>query len=177
MRGVLAGLAIGAVMLAACSKPADSSNAANVATNTAAATPAAAPAAPATPAATAPAGPIALADLPAPTAGKWTRVSTQDGGAPSTDPKCLSGKPIDPMEGLPMKCAKMDASRTATGGFMIVAECANNGINAKLTLAGEGDFSKSFSTDATMVMTGGPGGDLTTKNHSTYTYVGGTCTK
>ena len=122
-------------------------------------------------------GPIALSDLPAPAAGQWTRTSSQDGAAPQTDNKCFDGKPIDPNEGMPKPCAKLDAERTAGGGFTVKGDCANNGIDAKLTLAGEGDFKKSFTTDATMTMTGGPGGDLTTKNHSVYTYVGPTCAK
>jgi hypothetical protein len=161
------------LVLGGCSKPA--ANAASAA-NTAAGGPvAAAPAAPAT--ASGPAGPITLAQLPAPTKGNWSRASSQDGGAATTDTKCLDGKPIDPTEGLPMKCAKMDATRSATGGFVVDGDCPNNGMDAKLTLAGEGDFAKSFTTDATMVMTGGPGGAITTKNHSVWTYVGPTCAK
>jgi hypothetical protein len=167
MRGLWIGLAAGAAVLAGCSKPAD--NGAN-ATNSAAAAPAAAAAA------AGPAGPITLAQLPAPTAGQWSRASSQDGAPAATDSKCLDGKPIDPMDGMPMKCAKMDATRTASGGFVVNGDCPNNGMDAKLTLAGEGDFSKSFTTDSTMVMTGGPGGAMTTKNHSVWTYVGA-CTK
>ncbi|HVN01688.1 MAG TPA: hypothetical protein VMT68_15905 [Caulobacteraceae bacterium] len=173
MRGVLVSVAV--LALAACAKPATNAanEAANTATNSAAATPEATPAA----AAPATAGAIALTDLPAPTAGAWTRVSTQDGGAPDTSTKCLDGKPIDPAEGMPSKCASMTAQRTATGGFVVNGDCPNNGIDAKLTLAGEGDFKKSFITDSTMVMSGGPGGDMTTKNHSVYTYAGPTCSK
>ena len=123
-----------------------------------------------------PAGPIALADLPAPTAGQWTRVSSQDGGAPETGGKCLDGKPIDPTEGM-FKCPSLKAERTATGGFKVSGDCPNNGIDAKLTLSGEGDFKQSFTMDSEMVMTGGPGGAMTTKNHSVYTYAGPTCSK
>jgi len=182
MRGVLIGLAVGALALAGCSKPAD--NTAANATNTAAATPAAAtPAATpaAAPAAAGPAGPITVAELPAPTAGQWSRSSSQDGAPATPGTKCMDGKPIDPTDGGAMKCPKMDATRTATGGFVVVAECTGGGpgggMTAKLSLAGEGDFIKSFTTDSTMTMTGGPGGDMTTKNHSVYTYVGPTCTK
>jgi hypothetical protein len=176
MRGFGVGLALGVVALVGCSKPAD--NAAPGGTNAALAT-SVAPAAVA-PAAAGPAGPagsITLAQLPAPTAGQWSRSSSQDGGAATTDSKCFDGKPIDPMGGMPLKCAKLDATRTASGGFLVVGDCPNNGIDAKLTLAGEGDFSKSYTTDSTMVMTGGPGGDMTTKNHSVWTYNGPTCAK
>jgi hypothetical protein len=173
MRRVWVGLTV--LALAACSKPAATNEAGGASATANAPAPTAA-AAPAWPAA-APAGAMSLADLPAPPAGQWTRVSSQDGGAPTTDTKCLDGKAIDPTEGMPAKCASMTAERTATGGFTVSGDCPNNGIDAKLTLAGEGDFKKSFTTDATMVMTGGPGGDMTTKNHSVYTYVGPTCTK
>ena len=187
MRWALIGVAaVAAAALAGCGKPAATTaenaaaNAAQGAAQGAAQAAAGADAAvnaAATVAATKPGGPIALADLPAPVAGQWTRVSSQDGAAPQTDGKCFSGKPIDPNDGMPKPCAKLDAERTASGGFVVKGECANNGIDAKLTLAGEGDFKKSFTTDATMTMTGGPGGDMTTKNHSVYTYVGPTCTK
>jgi hypothetical protein len=171
MTRIMIGLLLGVAALAACSKPA--SNEANAASNVAAAAPAAAPVA-AAPAATP--GPITLADLPAPTAGLWTRVSSGDGGA-NTDTKCMDGKPINPMEGLPGACAKMDAMRTATGGFTLNGDCPNNGVDAKLTMAAEGDFSKHFTTDSTMTMTGGPGGAMTVKNHSDYTYTGKACDK
>ncbi len=179
MRWVLMGVAVvAAAALAGCGKPASNATG-NAADNSAAAAnvAAAAPAAPAAAAAAGPAGPIAVSDLPAPTAGQWTRVSSQDGGAAQTDSKCFDGKPIDPNEGMPTACAKLDAERTATGGFKVSGDCPNNGVDAKLTLAGEGDFKKSFTTDATMTMTGGPGGAMTTKNHSVYTYVGPTCSK
>jgi hypothetical protein len=167
MRGFAFGLVLSVVALVGCSKTAD--NAAAGGTNAATPTSFA-------PAAAGPAGPIALAQLPAPPAGQWSRSSSQDGAAATTDGKCLDGKPIDPTDGM-LKCAKLDATRTASGGFVVVGDCPNNGIDAKLTLAGEGDFSKSFTTDSTMVMTGGPGGNLTTKNHSVWTYNGPTCAK
>ena len=173
MRGTVIGLAVAAVALMGCGKPAVNASAGGgAAANVAAAGPAAA-----APAAAGPAGPIALTELPAPTAGQWTRVSSQDGGAAQTGGKCMDGKPIDPTDGMPMKCASMTAERTATGGFKVAADCPNNGVDAKLTLAGEGDFKKSFTTDSTMVMTGGPGGDMTLKNHSVFTYAGPTCAK
>jgi hypothetical protein len=179
--GLIGVAALAVAALAGCGKPAPNAaaNGADGAAQGAAAnTAAAAAAAPeATAVAGGPAGPIALGDLPAPAAGEWTRVSSQDGAAPQTDNKCFDGKPIDPNEGMPKPCAKLDAERTAGGGFTVKGDCANNGIDAKLTLAGEGDFKKSFSIDASMTMTGGPGGDLTTKNHSAYTYVGPTCAK
>jgi hypothetical protein len=170
---------VAAAALAGCGKPASNaagnaaaSGADDAAVNTAAA------AGPAQAAAAAgPAGPIAVSDLPAPTAGQWSRVSSQDGGAAQTDAKCFTGKPIDPNEGMPAPCAKLAAERTASGGFKVSGDCANNGIDAKLTLAGEGDFKTRFTTDSEMTMTGGPGGALTTKNHSVYTYVGATCAK
>ena len=141
-------------------------------------TPAVAPAAaPAAVAAAGPAGAITLADLPAPTAGNWQRVGSQDGGPPETSNKCLDGKPLNPLDGMPMKCAKMDLARTASGGFTMDADCPNNGVDAKLHMAGEGDFGKAFTTDATMSMTGGPGPAMNTKNHSVWTYVGPTCAK
>jgi hypothetical protein len=181
MRGCVIGLALGAAALAGCSKPADNAaaNATNAAAAPVAATPATAPAAaPAAPTVAAgPAGPITLAQLPAPTAGRWARKSTQDGKPEPPGSKCLNGKPIDPLDGMPLKCSKMDATRTASGGFVVIADCAGRGMEAKLTLAGEGDFAKSFSTDATMDMTGGPGGPVHTKNHSVWTYVVQDCPK
>ncbi|HWF77917.1 MAG TPA: hypothetical protein VN694_12155 [Caulobacteraceae bacterium] len=178
-------LVMAAAALAACSKPAvnATANAAEGAANAAAATASAAASAAgaaANAAATvagAAAGPIQLSALPAPTAGEWTRVSSQDGGAAQTSAKCFDGKPIDPTDGLPGKCASMTAERTATGGFKVVGDCPSNGIDAKMTLAGEGDFKKSFTMDSQMTMSGGPGGDMTLKNHSVYTYVGPVCAK
>jgi hypothetical protein len=173
MRVLFITLAAGAALVAGCSpKPAD--NGANAAAGNVAA---AAPAAPATTPAAAPAaaaaaaGPITLADLPAPTAGQWRRVSSQDGAAADTSTKCLSGKVIDPTEGAP-PCAKITAVRTATGGFVVDGDCPNNGVSAKLHMAGEGDFKTSFTTDAQMSMTGGPGPPVSMKNHSVWTYVG-----
>jgi hypothetical protein len=187
MRGIVVGAALGIVMLAGCSKPADSTNAANTAAAvsndaatvaSSAASTASAAANTAAVAAAGPAGPIQLSQLPAPTAGQWTEVSIQDGGPPQTSSKCLSGKPIDPNEGAPAKCASITATRTATGGFVVIADCPSNSVDAKLSLAGEGDFTKSFTTDATMTMTGGPGASpMTMKNHTAYTYVGPTCSK
>ncbi len=178
MRGLVVGLMLGAVALAGCSKPADNmASASAVSAAQSAAAAAAAVASAAAPAATGPAGPITLAQLPAPTAGQWSRSSSQDGAAPTTDTKCMDGKPIDPTNGLPMTCAKMDATRTATGGFVVVADCPANGVDAKLTLSGEGDFSKHYTTDAAMALSGGPGGAMTTKNHSVWTFVGPTCPK
>jgi hypothetical protein len=185
MRGFVIGLAVAA--LAGCSKPADNAaaNGANTASTPAAATPMAAmpmaamPAAPSAPAAaTGPAGPITLAQLPAPTAGRWSRASIQNGKPQPAGSKCLNGKPIDPLDGMPMKCARMDVTRTASGGFVVIADCVNGvGMKAKLTLAGEGDFAKSFATDATMDMTGDPGGPVHIKNHSVWTYAAPICPK
>jgi hypothetical protein len=182
MRAVWVSAAVLALAAAGgCNKPA-----ANVAANTAAAAAGAANEAAATAASAAgeasavasgAAGPMAVTDLPAPTAGQWTRVSSQDGAAAETSAKCFNGKPIDPTDGLPGKCATLTAERTATGGFKVAGDCPNNGVDAKLTLAGEGDFKKSFTMDAQMTMTGGPGGDVSLKNHSTYTYVGPVCAK
>ena len=177
--GLAALLALAAVAaLAACGKPAgDASNrvanGAAAAANDAAAAPAGEPTAVASGAA----GPIAIGQLPAPTAGQWTRLSSQDGGAPESSAKCFDGKPIDPTDGLPGKCASMSAERTATGGFKVAGDCPSNGVDAKLSLAAEGDFTKSFTMDAQMIISGGPGGDVTLKNHSIYTYVGPVCAK
>ena len=169
MRGLWMGATLGALALAGCSKPAD-----NAASNVAAA-PVSAPASPPAAEPAASGGPITLAQLPAPTAGRWSRASIQDGKPESPGSKCLDGKPIDPLDGMPMKCAKMDATRTPSGGFVVIADCSGNGVEAKLSLAGEGDFKKSFSTDATLSTSGGPGGDVSTKNHSVWTYAGPTC--
>jgi hypothetical protein len=176
MRAILFTLAATAALMAGCSKPAPKAESADASGAPASA---AAPAAPAAPAAapSGPAGPITLAELPAPTAGLWKRVSSQDGEAATTDNKCLTGKPIDPTEGLPGKCAKMDAQRTAKGGFVVDADCPANGVEAKLHLAGEGDFKSSYTTDASMSMSGGGGPPMTLKNHSIWTYVGPTCPK
>src|SRR5580704_15256757 len=81
MRGLVIGLAVSVAVLAGCSKPAD--NAANATNTAAAAAPAAPVAAPAVTAPAGPAGPITLAQLPAPTAGQWSRNSSQDGAAAS----------------------------------------------------------------------------------------------
>jgi hypothetical protein len=167
-RGNLITLAACALALAACSK---APQAANVA-----AAPAASASAPAAPASAAPvnagpAGPIDVADLPAPAAGQWKRASSQDGAASQTSTKCLTGKPIDPTEGGPA-CVKITATRTATGGFVIDADCPNNGVSAKLHMAGEGDFRTSFTTDTAMSMSGAGGPPMTMSNHSVWTYVG-----
>ena len=113
-------------------------------------------------------------DMPAPTAGLWQRVSTQDGAPPETSTKCLTGKPIDPTEGGP-PCPGPTIARSATGGFVYDADCSANGVSMKLHMTGEGDFKQSFTTDATAVMSGGPGGAMTTKNHSVYTFKSATC--
>ena len=76
-----------------------------------------------------------------------------------------------------MKCAKLDATRTASGGFVVVGDCPNNGIDAKLTLAGEGDFSKSFTTDFDHGDDWRPRRKPDPKNHSAWTYNGPTCAK
>jgi hypothetical protein len=119
-----------------------------------------------------------VAQLPAPTAGLWTRTSTQDGKPQPPGSKCLDGKPIDPLDGMAMKCLKMDATRTASGGFVVIATCANGtGVSAKLSLAGEGDFAKSFATDASLEMSGGGRPPVRIKNHSDWTYAGPNCPK
>jgi hypothetical protein len=171
MRSMLIVLALAA--LAGCSKPASTpANATAPAANVAAAAPAAAtpPAGPTTP--------ITLAELPSPTKGLWARNASQDGAPATKNSKCMDGKPIDPLDGMPMKCAKMDVGRTAGGGFVLDAECANNGTVAKLHLAGEGDFKHSFTTDGSMSLTGGPGGGASVmRNHSEWTYAGPNCPK
>jgi hypothetical protein len=118
-----------------------------------------------------PAAPIGVADLPAPAAGQWKRLSSQDGAAGQTSTKCLTGKPIDPTEGGPT-CAKLTVVRTATGGFVIDGDCPANGVSAKLHMAGEGDFKTSFTTDSSMSMSGAGGPPMTLSNHSVWTYVG-----
>jgi hypothetical protein len=180
MRGVwigVAAMAAGAVALSGCGKPAGSAAANGAAGANVAATAPAGGAKDAAAAAAGAVGPVKLSELPAPTAGQWTRVSTQDGGAPQTGTKCMDGKPIDPAEGMPGKCASMTAERTAAGGFKVTGDCPNNGVDAKLAMSAEGDFKKSFTMDTQMTMTGGPGGDMTVKNHSVYTYAGPTCAK
>ena len=172
IRTNLVTLAMCAAALSACSKPAAQSSAANAA----AAAPVASAAAPAAPAPSAPvvagpAGPIDVKDLPAPAAGQWKRMSSQDGAAAQTSTKCLTGKPIDPTEGGPA-CAKLTVVRTATGGFVVDGDCPANGVSAKLRLAGEGDFKTSFTTDTTMSMSGGGGPAMTLSNHSVWTYAG-----
>ncbi len=94
MRGFAFGLVLSVVALVGCSKTADNAaaggtNAADAATSCRAGGGAG------------PAGPIALAQLPAPPAGQWSRSSSQDGAAATTDGKCLDGKPIDPTDGMP----------------------------------------------------------------------------
>jgi hypothetical protein len=167
-RGILITLGTCALALAACSK---APQAANVAVAPAAS--ASAPAAPASaaPVNAGPAGPIGLADLPAPTAGQWKRVSSQDGAAGQTSTKCLTGKPIDPTADGPA-CAKLTVVRTVTGGFTIDGDCPNNGVSAKLHIAGEGDFKTSFTTDTTVNMSGAGGPPMTMSNHTVWTYVG-----
>jgi|HubBroStandDraft_2_1064218.scaffolds.fasta_scaffold89884_3 hypothetical protein len=184
MRGLVIGVMLGAAALAGCSKPADNSaggaaSAPSNATNTAAASSVVAPTVAAAPAPSGPPGPITLAELPAPKAGTWLRASVQDGKPQPGGRKCLDGKPIDPLDGMQMTCAKEQATRTASGGFVVIADCGAHGVSVKLTLAGEGDFSKSFETDATMDMKGDPGtgGDLHTKNHSVWTYAAPACAK
>ncbi len=171
IRANLVTLAVCAAALVACSKPAAQSSAANVAAAPAASAAAPTAPAPAAPVAAGPAGPIDVADLPAPAAGLWKRASSQDGAAAQTSTKCLTGKPIDPTEGGPA-CAKLTAVRTATGGFVVDGDCPANGVSAKLHMAGEGDFKTSFTTDTTMSMSGGGGPPMSLSNHSVWTYVG-----
>ena len=148
--------------LAACSKPAAPAGNASAA-------PAGAASAPATPAA------AGTADqLPAPTAGLWTRVSVQDVAAPETGTKCMDGKPIDLSEGGP-PCANATITRTATGGYVYDGTCGGGGQSAKLHGTFEGDFKTNFTTDITAEISGGPGGAMTTKNHSVYTFKSATC--
>lgn len=116
--------------------------------------------------------PITAAELPAPTKGLWARSGSQDGEAPTKGAKCMDGKPIDPLDRMPMTCQKMDIRRTATGGFVLDADCAGS----KLHLAGEGDFKKAFTTNASMTPTPAPGAAARViRNHSTWTYVGPDC--
>ncbi|HZZ86819.1 MAG TPA: hypothetical protein VFE13_00660 [Caulobacteraceae bacterium] len=157
MRTALIVLGLAAAALGACSKPAGRGDAA---------------------AATAPpTTPITTAQLPAPTKGLWARSGSQDGGAPTKGSKCMDGKPIDPLDRMPMTCQKMAVGRTATGGFVVDAECAG----AQLHLAGEGDFKKSFTTDASMTRAAPPAANAAaspptiTRNHSDWTYVSPDC--
>jgi len=139
-----------------------------------AAAPTAAPAQPSAEAAASPAAPLAVitADqIPTPKLGLWERVSVQDADPPQTDRKCMGGKPIDPMEGGP-KCAKVDISRTATGGFVLDADCPNNGVDARLHTSAEGDFNSAYTSDSTMTLSQAGTPDVVTKNHSTWKYVG-----
>ena len=112
------------------------------------------------------------ATMPSPKAGLWQRASSQDGAPPDTSTKCLDGSPLDPMQGTPVTCASVTVQRTADGGFVFDGDCPNNGVSAKIHMTGVGDFNKAFSTGSTMTMTGGPGGAMTTKNNSTWTYQG-----
>lgn len=169
MRVALTCLAVGAALLTACSKKPEQTapGAASAPPPTAAPADGTAPAvALATP------GPITLAELPAPKAGLWQRVSQSDSDPAQTDTKCQDGKPLDPTKDGP-PCQKINAMRTATGGFTIDGVCgAGKGVSGKMHLAGEGDFSRAYTTDTNIVLTGGPGGDMTLKNHSVWTYVG-----
>jgi hypothetical protein len=167
MRRVITALGLAALTLfAACSKKSD---APAPASNAAAPAPAAAP----TPTAAAadPASATTADQLPAPKAGLWERTSSQDGAAAETDRHCADGKPIDPMSGGP-KCAKMNISRTPTGGYIIDADCPNNGVDAKLHGTIEGDVNSAYTSDTTMTMSQAGTPAMVTKNHSTWKYVG-----
>jgi hypothetical protein len=118
--------------------------------------------------------PITLAELPAPTAGEWVLSVTQGGGgAPSVSRVCLDGKPINPSQGMVKPCEKLDAVRTADGGFKVTGVCSNNGVTTTLLMRGVGDFRKSFYTDTEL----STGPASATTSNSTYTYAGPTCTK
>jgi len=160
MRLALLSLCGCAALLAGCSKPLMSANAAPAN----AAAPAAEPATPATPAT-----PTA-ATMPTPKGGLWRRVSVQDGGAPSTDTKCLDGKPIDPMSGGP-KCASL-AVAASGDGVSVDADCPANGVEAKMHMSLSGDYQTSFVTDATMTMSSPGQTPVSMHNHSVWTYVG-----
>ena len=108
------------------------------------------------------------ASLPSPKAGLWKRVSVQDGAAPDTSTKCLDGGPINPVEGGPA-CQNVDVGTTPQG---VSFDCSNNDMGAKLHMTFSGDYQSSFTSDAVMNMTGGPGPAMTTHNHSVWTYVG-----
>jgi hypothetical protein len=172
IRANLVTLAVCAAALVACSKPAAQSSAAESSSvASVASVSAASAAAPAAAVAAGPAGPMDVKDLPAPAAGQWKRVSSQDGATPQTSTKCLTGKPIDPTEGGP-PCTTLTAVRTATGGFVVDGDCPANGVSAKLHMAGEGDFKTSFTTDTAMTMSGGGGPAMAMSNHSVWTFVG-----
>ena len=117
--------------------------------------------------------PITLAKLPAPSAGEWSLVARQNGGAPVSSKTCFDGKPIDPTSGMVEHCEKLDAVRTADGGFQVTGECSNNGVTTTLLMRGVGDFRTSFYTDTEVKN----GAHSATTNNSTYTYLGPTCAR
>ena len=165
---VIVVVAAAALSLQACSRKPTEPAAANAAAPAAPA----GPISPAGPAAVAqPAGAITADQLPAPRAGLWERVSVSDSDAPQTDHKCMTGKPVNPMADGP-KCAKVDISRTVTGGFTIDADCPNNGVGAKMHLTAEGDFNSAYVTTGVMTMSVPGQPDTVMRNHSTYRYIG-----
>jgi len=170
MRPLLTSAILAVLALAACSPkpaaPASNEAAANTAS--------AAPATPATPSAATPtaAGPITADQLPAPRAGLWERTSVQEGQAEAmTARKCMDGKPVNPLADGP-PCAKVEMSRTAAGGFVIDADCPNNGIGAKMHMTAEGDFNTAYTTEGVMTMSQAGQPDMVLRNHSTYRYIG-----
>jgi len=168
-----AGLMLATALIGGCSKKTAESSSTTTSTTTTSSAPAATPAVSAALAAAAggPTTPITAAQMPAPKAGLWERVSTQDAEAPITDRKCVAGKPMDPMADGP-PCKQVEYRRTATGGVVVDAACPNNGVTAKLHMTAEGDFNSAYVTESTMTMSMAGSPDNTMKNHSTYKYVG-----
>ncbi len=167
--------ALAAALLTGCSKkPAETSTTQITTTTTTTSSSAAVqPNLPTAPAAT-PGGPmttITADQLPAPKAGLWQRISQQDSDPPSTDTKCMTGKPLNPMADGP-PCAHVDIRRTSTGGFVLDANCPANGVTAKLHTAAEGDFNSAYTADSTMTMSQAGTPDNAMKNHSAYKYLG-----
>jgi len=118
--------------------------------------------------------PITLAELPAPPAGEWVRVVTRNGGGgQSVSRVCLDGKPINPTQGMAKPCERLDAVRTADGGFKVTGACSNNGVTTTILMRGVGDFRTSFYTDTEL----STGPSSATTSNSTYTYAGPTCAK
>lgn len=133
-------LAVGALALAACSKP--SRPAASGAPASSAAT--AAPAAPAKDQL----GPeIPASQLPSIRAGLWETTVTSAGKKPRVDRQCESGrqKPIS----MGKECSKLTLHRTLLGGYVLDSQCGYGEMAFAMHMEARGDFQSHYEADIT----------------------------
>ena len=170
-----AAVSAAALMLLACSQPAANNAAAGAANTASTATGTSAPAAnqAAAPAvARVPDGQLGAVipanQLPQPRAGLWRSTESEDGGPPRQDQQCHNGRPQD-LE-LGEGCAP-SIHRTLTGGYQISATCDANGMQVRMNMHAEGNFTSEYTVDTEYSMTRN-GQTTTHRGHSVARYAG-----